>query len=166
MSLNLTALEQTIELYAPRARTPLRTLLVLDAASTGGRARVELGRLLAYRPAEVLLLWVIAPSEALSWAALAADSAEDRTRAIFVTLNEQMARARQRLAPLQRDLHAAGVEAQICVVHGPVVEAVARVVVDEQIDLALIAAQPSGVRREEMATLVERRTGCATAVLV
>jgi hypothetical protein len=143
----------------------VRALVVLDAASADGRAGVELRRHLAGRRADVFLLWVIAPSEALSWAALAPDTAEERTRALFVTLWEQMARARRQLAPLQRALQNAGLPAHICVAHGPVVEAVTRMVVDERIDLTLIGARPPGVRQVELAAAVQGRTGCPAMVL-
>jgi hypothetical protein len=139
--------------------------MVLDASSASGRSVAALHTRLNGQPAQVTLLWVITPSETLSWTALAAESAKDHAHAVFVYLAEQMARARHGLAPVERALHRLGIHAQTCVVHGAAVEAVAQVVDNEQISLTLIGARPPGVRQRDLADAVAQRTGCTAEVL-
>lgn len=107
------------------------------------------------QPGQIVLLWVVTPGELLTWGALAAEPATDRTPAMLAALYERMAAARRRLAPLQWACQRAGLPVQVQIVHGTVVAAIVKAARAEQVDRIVIPMHDGAVRGQPARPLAD-----------
>jgi len=120
------------------------------------------------KPGLIVLLWVVTPSELMTWGALAAEPVADRTGAMLAALGERMAGARRRLAPLHWACQRAEIPVQVQIAHGTVMESLVKAVHDAEIDRVIIPAHDEVVRGQPARPLVDalaRRLTCAVELL-
>jgi hypothetical protein len=118
-------------------------------------------------PLEVSLLWVVTPSALMTWGALSADPME-RTSVLLAALGERMERAHRKMAPLRQAYHAAQIPCTLQVVHGPVVESVARIAAEACADQVLLPPTTGtgyGHAPAELAALLARQIACPVVLL-
>lgn len=111
-----------------------RVLILVDRMTTHPRILTPFHQ----SPARLLLLWIVTPSAVMHWSALLSEPLEARTSTMMAALGDCMEEARRRLTPLQRAATAAGIDLQVRIAHGALVETAARIARAEQIDRLLI----------------------------
>jgi hypothetical protein len=151
---------------APGATDP-RVLILLDPETARPQVLSHV-EATGQKPSLVVLLWVVTPSELLTWGALAAEPAADRTSAMLAALGERMAAARRRLAPLQWACQSAGIPVQIQIAHGTVAESLVKTARACRIDRVIIPAQDGAVRGHPARPLIDalaRQLECAVELV-
>ncbi len=118
-------------------------------------------------PVDVTLLWVVTPSALITWGALSAEPVE-RTSVLLAALGERMAQAHRKLVPLRQACLAAQIPCTLQVVHGPVVESVARLAAALCVDQVLLPPTTGsgyGHAPAELAAILARQIACPVILL-
>ncbi len=152
----LAAIPTPAPLPTPSTTGP-RVLILLDPDTARAQVITHI-QATGPQPGLIVLLWVVTPSELLTWGALAAEPVTDRTGAMLAALGERMAAARRRLAPLQWACQRADIPVQVQIMHGTVTESLVKSARADHIDRVIIPTHDGVVRGQPARPLLHTLT--------